>query len=192
MIDRLPIRHQDHENSSALDARAWRAASRPPTPPSPPQEVLYADNCYIAGNVDYVWGTGVAYFNKCEIRTVGRSGVIVQARYAAGAYGYVFVDSRITADAAATSNNLARIDASVSPGSHVAYIKCQRTNVSAVGWMLTAGAPTAALRFWEYQSTDAAGNALNTGGRLAGLTPITASQATMMRTPTVVLAGWQP
>ena len=153
---------------------------------------IYADNCYIAGNVDYVWGGGVAYFNNCEIRTVGRSGVIVQARNAAGAYGYVFVDSRITADAAATSNNLARIDATVYPGSHVAYINCQMTNVSAVGWMLTAGSPTSALRFWEYQSTDAAGNALNTGGRLAGLTPITASQATMMRTPTVVLAGWQP
>ena len=153
---------------------------------------IYADNCYIAGNVDYVWGGGVAYFNNCEIRTVGRSGVIVQARNAAGAYGYVFVDSRITADAAATSNMLARIDATVYPGSHVAYINCQMTNIAAVGWTLTAGSPTSALRFWEYQSTDAAGNALNTGGRLAGLTPITAGQATMMRTPTVVLAGWQP
>ena len=64
---------------------------------------IYADNCYIAGNVDYAWGGGVAYFNNCEIRTVGRSGVIVQARNVAGAYGYVFVDSRITADAAATA-----------------------------------------------------------------------------------------
>ena len=76
---------------------------------------------------------------------------------AAGAYGYVFVDSRITAGAAATSNNLARIDATVYPGSHVAYLNCQMTNVSTVGWMLTAGSPTSALRFWEYQSTDAAG-----------------------------------
>jgi hypothetical protein len=153
---------------------------------------IYADNCYIAGNVDYVWGGGVAYFNNCEIRTVGRSGVIVQARNAAGAYGFVFVDSRITADAAATSNMLARIDASVYPGSHVAYINCQMTNIAAVGWTVTGAAPTSALRFWEFQSTDAAGNALNTAGRLAGLTPITASQAAMMRTPTVVLAGWQP
>jgi hypothetical protein len=109
---------------------------------------IYADNCLIAGNVDYVWGGGVAYFNNCEIRTVGRSGVIVQARNAAGAYGYVFVDSRITADAAATSNMLARIDASVYPGSHVAYINCQMTNIAAAGWTVTVAAPTAALRFW--------------------------------------------
>jgi pectin methylesterase-like acyl-CoA thioesterase len=153
---------------------------------------VYASNCYIAGNVDYVWGSGVAYFNKCEIHTVGRSGVIVQARNAVGAYGYVFVDSKLTADSAATNNMLARIDVGVYSGSHVAYINCQMTNIAAAGWTVTNGSPSATLRFWEYQSTDASGNALNVSGRLAGLTKITADQATMMRTPTVVLNGWQP
>jgi pectin methylesterase-like acyl-CoA thioesterase len=152
---------------------------------------VYADNCLIAGNVDYIWGSGVAYFNNCEIRTVGRSGVVVQSRNAAGAFGYVFVDSRLTADAASTSNMLARIDASVYPGSHVAYINCQMTNVAAAGWTVTGAAPTAALRFWEYQSTDASGNPINTSGRVSG-TQITAAQAAMMRDPTVVLGGWQP
>jgi pectin methylesterase-like acyl-CoA thioesterase len=152
---------------------------------------VYADNCYIAGNVDYVWGTGVAYFNSCEIHTVGRSGVLVQSRNAAGAYGYVFVDSKLTADAAATNNMLARIDVSAYPGSHVAYINCQMTNIAAAGWTATGGTPTSALRYWEYQSTDASGNALNVSGRMYG-TQISASQAAMMRDPTVVLAGWQP
>jgi len=153
---------------------------------------IYADNCTIAGNVDYVWGTGVAYFNACEIRTVGRSGVIVQSRNGNGAYGYVFVDSKLTADSAATSNMLARIDASVYPGSHVAYINCQMTNVAAAGWTITGATPTSALRFWEYQSTSATGAAINVGGRLAGSTQISAAQAAMMRDPTVVLGGWQP
>ncbi len=152
---------------------------------------VYADNCYIAGNVDYVWGTGVAYFNSCEIHTVGRSGVLVQSRNAAGAYGYVFVDSKLTADSAATNNMLARIDVSVYPGSHVAYINCQMTNIAAAGWTATGGTPTSALRYWEYQSTDASGNALNVSGRMYG-TQISASQAAMMRDPTVVLGGWQP
>jgi pectin methylesterase-like acyl-CoA thioesterase len=153
---------------------------------------VYADNCLIAGNVDYVWGTGVAYFNACEIRTVGRSGVIVQSRNAAGAYGYVFVDSKLTTDGAATSNMLARIDASAYPGSHVAYINCQMTNIATAGWTITNGPATSSLRFWEYQSTDAAGNAINTGGRLSGSTQISAAQAAMMRDPTVVLNGWLP
>jgi pectin methylesterase-like acyl-CoA thioesterase len=153
---------------------------------------IYANNCYIAGNVDYIWGTGVVYFNKCEIHTVGRTGVIVQSRNAAGAYGYVFVDSKLTADAAASNNILARIDASMYPGSHVAYINCQMTNVAAAGWTITGAAATSALRFWEYQSVDAAGNALSTTGRVAGSSRISSDQAAMMRDPTVVLGGWQP
>ena len=41
---------------------------------------IYADNCFIEGNVDFIWGTGAAYFENCEIRTLGRTGYIVQAR----------------------------------------------------------------------------------------------------------------
>jgi pectin methylesterase-like acyl-CoA thioesterase len=153
---------------------------------------IYANNVLIEGNVDYVWGTGAAYFVNSEIRTIGRSGVLVQARNTASTYGYVFVDSKLTADSASTSNNLARIDASVYAASHVAYINCQMTSVSAVGWQLTAGSATSALRFWEYKSVDASGKAINVGSRLAGSQQISDSQATMMRDPTVVLAGWQP
>jgi pectin methylesterase-like acyl-CoA thioesterase len=152
---------------------------------------VYADNCLIAGNVDYIWGTGVAYFNKCEIRTVGRSGVLVQSRNGTGAYGYVFVDSKLTVDAVSKNNMLARIDVSAYPGSHVAYINCQMTGIAAAGWTITGGTATSSLRFWEYQSTDASGNLLSTSGRVGG-TQISSSQATMMRDPTVVLGGWQP
>jgi len=51
---------------------------------------------YVEGNVDFVWGTGVTYFDRSEIKTVGRAGAIVQARNSTG-YGYVFVDSKLTA-----------------------------------------------------------------------------------------------
>jgi len=152
---------------------------------------IYAANCLIVGNVDYVWGTGVAYFDKCELRTVGRTGVIVQARNATGAYGYVFVDSQLTVDAASKNNILARIDASAYPGSHVAYINCRMSGVAAAGWTITGGAAPSTLRFWEYQSTDAAGNRLDVSGRTGG-TQISAGQAAMMRDPATVLGGWQP
>jgi pectin methylesterase-like acyl-CoA thioesterase len=152
---------------------------------------IYADNCYIAGNVDYVWSSGVAYFNSCEIHTVGRSGVIVQARNPTTAYGYVFVDSKLTADAAATNNMLARIDEGDFPGSHVAYINCQMTNIAPAGWTLTDPTATQTVRYWEYMSTDASGNPINTSSRQFG-TQISASEAAMMRDPTVVLNGWQP
>ncbi|HEX4334770.1 MAG TPA: pectinesterase family protein [Polyangiaceae bacterium] len=153
---------------------------------------VYAKDCYIEGNVDYVWGTGIAYFDSCELRTVGRTGVIVQARNAAGAYGYVFVNSKLTADAAATGNVLARIDASAYPGSQVAYVNCEMQSIAPAGWMLTAGSATSSLRFWEYGSHDAAGNALDVSRRLAGSAQISASQATTLMSPSAVLGGWTP
>lgn len=153
---------------------------------------VYAKNCYIEGNVDYVWGSGAVYFDSCELRTVGRTGVIVQSRNAPGAYGYVFVASKLTADSAATNNVLARIDASAYPGSQVAYVDCEMNAVAPAGWTITGAAPTASLRFWEYGSHDAAGNALDVSRRAAGSTQISAAQAATLRDPANVLGGWTP
>lgn len=154
---------------------------------------LYAKNCLIEGNVDYIWGTGAVYFDGCEIRTIGRTGVIVQSRNTASGYGYVFVDSKITSDAGLTGIALARIDDSVYPASHVAYVNCQLSSgIVASGWTITGGGGTSMLRFWEYQSVGANGQPVNVGSRIAGSKQISASQAAMMRDPTVILAGWQP
>jgi pectin methylesterase-like acyl-CoA thioesterase len=153
---------------------------------------IYAKNCYIEGNVDYVWGSGVVYFDGCEIRTVGRTGVLVQSRNAPGAYGYVFVSSKLTADASATNNVLARIDASAYPGSHVAYVDCEMQSIAPAGWTITGAAPTSALRFWEYGSHDSSGAAIDVSRRAAGSTQITAAQAATMRDPSAVLGGWNP
>jgi hypothetical protein len=156
---------------------------------------LYASNCYIEGNVDFVWGTGAAYFKNCEIKTVLRAGFDVQSRNTSSTYGYVFVDSKLTSDATVAGNMLGRIDVGVYPGSHVAYINCQMgPHISPVGWVVTGttDAGTPSLRFWEYQSTDLQGNPIDVSQRLAASAQITADQAAMMRDPAVVLAGWQP
>jgi pectin methylesterase-like acyl-CoA thioesterase len=154
---------------------------------------IYASNCYIAGNTDFVWGTGAAYFSNCEIKDLGQKGWNVQARNTAATYGYVFVDSKLTADPGITGHGLARIDVSTYPASHVAYINCQLgSHISPAGWTITGGTDTSQLRFWEYQSVDPSGNPINVSQRVAGSTQITAAQAAMMRDPTVVLAGWQP
>ena len=118
-------------------------------------------------------------------------GYIVQSRNAVGAYGYVFVDCKLTVDSVSKNNWLARIDASTYPGSHVAYINCQMSGIAAAGWNITGGS-SSSLRFWEYQSTDASGNSVSTSGRASGSSQISASQAASMRDPTVVLGGWEP
>ncbi len=155
---------------------------------------IYAKNDLIEGNVDYVWGAGAVYFDSCEIRTIMRSGgVIVQARNPASTYGYVFVNCKLTSDSVSTGISLGRIDLTMYPASMVAYVNCQMTsNIAPVGWTIIAGTDTSQLRFWEYQSVSPSGTAIDVSKRLAGSTQISSSEATMMSTPSVVLAGWQP
>jgi pectin methylesterase-like acyl-CoA thioesterase len=154
--------------------------------------VIYAEDCYIAGNVDWIWGNGAVYFNRCEVKNVGRSGYIVQSRNGAGESGYVFVDSKITADAGISGTTLARIDVSEYPDSHVAFIGCTLgSHISRAGWTITGGSAPGSLRFWEYQSKDASGALIDVSGRVAGK-QISAEQAAQMRDPKVVLGGWQP
>ena len=148
----------------------------------------------IEGNVDYIWSSGAAYFDSCEIRTINRSGgVIVQSRNAAGAYGYVFNNCKLTSDSASTGIALARIDASAYPGSMVAYVNCQMTNnIAPVGWTLTGGSATSSLRFWEYKSVTSSGAAVDVSKRLAGSMQISDAEATTLSTPANVLGGWTP
>lgn len=154
---------------------------------------IYASDCYIEGNVDFVWGTGAAYFDKCEIKTVGRGGYVVQARNDTTKSGYVFVDSKITAGTGVTGVMLGRIDVSVYPGSHVAYINCQMSNqIAPAGWTITGGAAGANLRFWEYKSTDPSGAPLDITRRIAGSKQLTDAEAMRARDPAIVLDGWMP
>jgi pectinesterase len=153
---------------------------------------VYARDCYIAGNVDFIWGTGTAYFDQCEIKTLGRKGYNVQARNGASAYGYVFVDSKLTSDPGITGNLLGRVDSSVYPASHVAYIDCEMgSHIAAVGWQVTGGG-TSQLRFQEYGSKTPGGAAVDTSQRLFGSTQLTSDQAKMMRDKSLVLGGWTP
>jgi len=156
---------------------------------------VYVVNSYLEGNVDFVWGTGPTYFDRCEIKTVGRAGAIVQARNGANGYGYVFVDSKITSDAKVTGQVLARIDATVYPASNVAFLNCQMSSgIAAKGWTITPAGTSATgqLRFWEYQSTDASGAALNVSGRDPASSQLSASQAASLRDKATVLGGWNP
>jgi pectin methylesterase-like acyl-CoA thioesterase len=154
---------------------------------------IYAKDCYVAGNVDFVWGEGVVYFDSCEIKTVGRSGYVVQSRNATNKYGYVFVDSKISSDAGITGSVLARIDASVYPGSHVAYVDCTLgSHITSAGWTITGGSPSSSLRFWEYRSKNESGALVSTSGRATGSTQMSDAQAATMRDKSAVLGGWTP
>jgi polygalacturonase len=61
----------------------------------------YFENCYIEGNVDFIFGDGKAYFENCEIHSTAHKGGFVTAQgkhYAAQDSGFVFDHCRLTAD----------------------------------------------------------------------------------------------
>jgi pectin methylesterase-like acyl-CoA thioesterase len=191
---------QDGSQAEALRVQADRVTLRDVDLKSLQDTLLtggsvYVVNSYIEGNVDFIWGTGPSYFDRCEIKTVGRAGAIVQARNGASGYGYVFVDSKISSDAKVTGQVLARIDATVYPASNVAYLNCQMSpGIAAKGWTITpAGtSATSQLRFWEYQSTDSSGALLSVTGRDPASKQLSTSQAASLRDKATVLNGWNP
>jgi pectin methylesterase-like acyl-CoA thioesterase len=152
--------------------------------------VLLQD-CYIEGNVDFVWGRGVGYFERCELKTVGRAGYNVQARNLPSLYGFIFVDSKLTSAPGITGNYLGRIDASVYPASQVAYLGCQLgTHIDPVGWVVTpTDANADSLRLWEHGSRDADGEPLDVSLRHPASRQLTDAEADALRDKVSVL-GW--
>ena len=121
---------------------------------------VHVSGCTIEGDVDYVWGYGSAFFERCELRSM-HDGYIVQARNPAGKPGYVFSNCKLTAAPEVKRCWLARIETGRFPASHVAFIRCQMgAHIPAAGWQVTGPASTT-LRFAEFLSTDLAGHPLD-------------------------------
>lgn len=154
---------------------------------------VYVADCYIEGDVDYVWGYGTACFEHCELRTM-HDGYIVQARNPDGRSGYIFIDCKLTAAPGVHKCWLARIETARFPASHVAFIRCAMGPfIVPAAWQVT-GPVSAALRFEEFASTEPAGQLLDVSQRNPSAKPITAGE-TVARSASKVLAGedgWNP
>jgi pectin methylesterase-like acyl-CoA thioesterase len=156
---------------------------------------VYVHDCYIEGNVDYIWGKGTAFFERCELKTVGRGGYQVQSRNSTN-YGYVFVDSTFSADPGVTGHLLGRIEIDRFPNSHIAYVDCTMgPHIAPQGFSienLTAPEAAANLRFWEYRSRDTSGALIDVSQRIQQSKQLTEAEAATMRDKSVVFGGWNP
>jgi pectin methylesterase-like acyl-CoA thioesterase len=174
----------------------------------------YIVDSFIAGNVDYIWGSGAGFFQNDEIQTVGgtsmqyiswpRSGNGATAT--AFAYpGFVFVGCRFTrSDASVTNTYLARNDPRPGVGwpySQMVLINCQLApNIVPIGWYpynasispptLITSAPN--VRYWEYNSTDPSGNPIDTSQRAFFSSQMSRELARRWSNPSYVLLGWTP
>jgi pectin methylesterase-like acyl-CoA thioesterase len=153
---------------------------------------VYVADCYVEGDVDFVWGYGTALFERCELKTM-HDGFVVQARNPPSRPGYVFVDCKLTAAPEVKKVWLARIEPERFPASYVSFIRCAMAKaILPAGWQIT-GKPGDALRFEEFASTDESGQALDISKRDPGAKQITEAQA-RERLETTLLGSdqWRP
>lgn len=159
---------------------------------------VYVRDCYIEGDVDYVWGEGSVYFDRCTFHSV-YNGYLVQSRNGAGTPGYVFVDCRLTGTPNIERYVLARIEPVRFPYSEVAFIDCAMgPHISPAGWLLdkaqgaAAPGPADKIRFLEYHSVTLEGKPLDVSKRLPASRQISAAEAAELRSVSKVLGGWTP
>ncbi len=160
----------------------------------------YFNKCLVQGDVDFIWGSGVGFFQSCEIRAMRRAGngtgVYTQARTPFNTYGLIFADclvSRETNDM--TGWSLGRDANTSGPDGNVAWLNCEMdAHIGAFGWTDGGLADKSTLRFWEYQSTDLSGNPINTSSRVAWSAQISATTNALLRdlTNTFAFVSWVP
>lgn len=155
----------------------------------------FVQDSLIEGDVDVVWGVGTVFLERCELRSLG-PGYGNQARNDADHAGHVFVDSVLTrADGVPDGSvYLARTATEVFPHSQAVFLNTRMdAHIAAEGWQVTPeDGDAAAVRFWEYASTDLAGDPLPAGQRARCSRQLTAEEAARWSDPAFVLDGWEP
>jgi pectin methylesterase-like acyl-CoA thioesterase len=138
---------------------AGRSCETDSGPCLPARQYFY--NCYIEGNVDFIFGDAVAVFDHCHIHAIAHQQVYVTAqskRYPEQKSGYVFDHCRITADAQAGKIFLGRPWRAYST---VIFLESELDEkVDPAGWAEWHGGETARLEtafYAEYASTGGGG-----------------------------------
>jgi autotransporter-associated beta strand protein len=155
-------------------------------------DTAYFKDSLIEGDADFIWGTGRAVFQSCEIKSLS-GGYVCAMRNPAGQYGAVFLDCRFTRSPGVTGVVFGRVDPNTFPDSAVAVVNCAvDAHITAAGWTLSNPGPTTGLRYWEYQSTDLTGAPLNVSSRASFSQQINSTQATALRNLATTFGGWTP
>lgn len=142
---------------------------------------VYVSDSYIEGDVDFLWGSGPAFFENCDIRILRTAGYFTQIRNGNTNHGYVFRHCRFTAPAGITGTYFGRIDPASFPYSEVvlldstigdstnnAFLSTSTTTSGSnyvAGWWLLNNASSASgttdLHNWSAGIVDANGATLN-------------------------------
>jgi pectinesterase len=168
----------------------------------------YWKNCYIAGRVDFIYGSATAFFDHCEVHSRNGGHVTAASTPQDHPFGYVFYECKLTGDATPwvrpatdattkpTPDKLtpkADLGRPWRPYAAVVYIHCEMgDHIKPEGWQKWIGNDNdKTARYSEYQST---GPGANPDKRLPWTHQLTADEAARYTIANVLGAtdGWDP
>ncbi|GGF85747.1 hypothetical protein GCM10010912_33810 [Paenibacillus albidus] len=148
----------------------------------------YYNECYIEGDVDYIFGAATALFERCRLHNKRSRGYITAASTPEGApFGYVFLDCEITSGEGVSEVYLGR---PWRPYAHVAFIRTvMDRSIIGEGWH-NWGQPDRekTSRYEEYGSS---GPGANPEARAVWSRQLIPQEAALYRVLSV-LDGWHP
>jgi len=123
----------------------------------------FANNCYIEGAVDYIYGGGDVFFDKCTMYNMRSGAVVTAPSHATGTkYGYVFNSCTVDGNAAAADGNL-KLGRPWQNAPISQYVNTTMKILPAPeGWTDMGVIPK---RFAEYNSMDSKGNPIDLSSR---------------------------
>lgn len=167
----------------------------------------YLKNCYIEGTVDYIFGDGTAFFDKCNLKMMAyqNGGHFTAPNTTLFNIGYVFNECNLSVDKTATADILGKIDlgrpwqcdgAYPSYGSNSVFINCTLPdNINKAGFSKwDENTVLNKVRFYEYNSKDSKGRTLDTKNRAEFVKELTEKQAKQYNCYNVLKGedGWNP
>ncbi len=166
----------------------------------------YFKDCYIEGRVDFIYGSGTAVFDNCEIHSKNGGYVTAAGTPQEKPYGFVFLNCKLTGDpnpwidpATGQPNPKSRPDALAylgrpwRPDASVAFINCEMgDHIRPEGWH-NWGKPERekTARYVEYGSKTPDGKPLDVSKRVPWSKQLTSEEASQY-TIGNILGGWTP
>jgi len=164
----------------------------------------YFTNCFIAGRVDFIYGSGTAVFDHCEIHSKNGGYVTAASTPSDHLIGFVFLDCKLTGDPSPWNPTNGAVQFEKSdvktylgrpwrPTASVAFVNCEMgSHIKPAGWHNWGNVTNeTTARYAEYNST---GSGANPEKRVKWAKQLTADEAKDFTLGKILSGtdGWNP
>lgn len=180
-------------SSTSFPPSATPAPVKEASPCIPKATRSYFTHCVVAGNVDFIYGDGIAYFEDCEIHSTTHAAggyLTAQGKYLADQNSvFVFDHCKLTADAGQMHVFLGR---PWRPYASVVFLNCEMgAQIEPAGWREWHPGETHSLETAFYAEYHSTGPGADASAREPNSHQLTEEQAKAY-SEKAVLGGWDP